>query len=84
MDFNLEEIIENLEKTRINLENETNYAVIWLSESIDFLNNDDLNMAMWSFEKYLEVLNHIDVELHKRNGQYLMEKLQALRKQTEG
>lgn len=78
MDLALEEIIEKLERTRSSLENETNYAVIWLGETIDFLQNDDLKMASWSYSKYLEVLNTIDIDLHQRNGKSLQGKLQAL------
>jgi len=82
MDLSLEEIIEKLEKTRMSLENETNYAVIWLGETIDFLQNDDLNMAMWSYGKYLEVLNSIDLDLHKKNGHILYGSLQQLKDQS--
>ncbi len=78
MDLNLEELIEKLDSTRISLENESNYAVIWLSETLDFLNNNDLAMAQWSFGKYLAVLNNIDIELYKKTGAILKEKLQQL------
>jgi hypothetical protein len=76
LDLQIEEIIEKLEKTRRSLENDTNYAVMWLGETIDFLNNDDVNMAVWSFSKYLEVLNSIDFDLHKDTGKTLFAKLQ--------
>jgi hypothetical protein len=59
VDPNLEELLEKLDCTRVSLENESNYAVLWLSETIDFLNNNDLAMAQWSFKntwKYLIIL----------------------------
>lgn len=68
MDNNIEDIIEKLENIKRSLENETNYAVMWLGETIDFLNNDDLNMAMWSYSKYLEVLQSIDIDFIKNRG----------------
>lgn len=83
MNHTLDDIIEKLENTKRSLENETNYAVIWLGETIDFLNNDDINMALWSYGKYLEVLNNIDMDLFKKTGQIINEKLQELKK-TEG
>jgi len=81
MHLDLEEIIEQLEKTRTSLENQTNYAVMWLGETIDFLQNDDLNMAMWSYSKYLEVLNTINMDVHQQNGKNLQEKLQVLKQE---
>lgn len=78
MAFDLEYLIENLDQTRMNLENEANYAVMWLSECIDFLTNDNPEMALWSYRKYLEVLNQIDMDSHKQNGQLLLAKLQEL------
>jgi hypothetical protein len=78
VDPNLEELLEKLDCTRVSLENESNYAVLWLSETIDFLNNNDLAMAQWSFKKYLEVLNNIDIELYKKTGAILKEKLRQL------
>lgn len=84
MEDQLEEIIEKLDSLKVSLENETNYAVIWLGETLDFLNNNDLNMAIWSYEKYLEVLNHIDMDLYKKTGKIVQEKLQTLMNPTEG
>lgn len=84
MEDQLEEIIEKLDSLKVSLENETNYAVIWLGETLDFLNNNDLNMAIWSYGKYLEVLNHIDMDLYKKTGKIVQEKLQALMNPTEG
>lgn len=78
MEYNIEEILEKLDSTRVSLENQTNYAVIWLAETIDFLNNGDVRMAMWSYGKYLEVLNSIDLDLYKQTGQILREKLQSI------
>ncbi|HHV64938.1 MAG TPA: hypothetical protein GXX46_07695 [Peptococcaceae bacterium] len=78
MNLNLEELIEKLDSTRVSLENEINYAVMWLSETIDFLNNNNLAMAKWAFEKYLEVLNDIDIDLFKKTGAILKERLQQL------
>lgn len=78
MEYNIEEILEKLDSTRVSLENQTNYAVIWLAETIDFLNNGDVQMAMWSYGKYLEVLNSIDLDLYKQTGQILREKLQSI------
>jgi hypothetical protein len=78
VDLHIENIIEKMERTRTNLENETNYAVIWLGETIDFLQNDDLNMAKWAYSKYLEVLNNIDMDSHKKTGNDLYQKLQQL------
>lgn len=68
MDNNIEDIIEKLENIKRSLENETNYAVMWLGETIDFLNNDDLNMAVWSYSKYLEVFQRIDIDFIKNSG----------------
>ena len=79
----MDELIEQLENTKRSLENETNYAVMWLGETIDFMNNDDVNMALWSYGKYLEVLNTIDIDLFKKTGQLLHEKLISM-KETEG
>lgn len=81
MKDNLEKLLEELDNTKVSFENQTNYAVSWLSETLDFLNNDDLAMAMWSYGKYLEVLNNIDIDLYKKTGKILREKLQALMEQ---
>ena len=84
MDHQLEGVIEKLDKIKTSLENETNYAVIWLGETLDFLNNEDIAMALWSYGKYLEVLNNIDMDLYKSSGKLLHEKLQALMAKQEG
>lgn len=84
MDYNLEDILEKLDSIRISLENQTNYAVIWLAETIDFLNNNDVAMALWSYGKYLDVLNDIDIDLFKQTGKILQEKLQEIQQQSNG
>ncbi len=76
--INLEQFIEAMEKQKTNLENDTSYAVLWLGECIDFLHNDDLQMAMWAYGQYLKVLERIDIESYKKNGQLLNERLQEM------
>lgn len=74
----LDQFIEAMEKQKTNLENDTSYAVLWLGECIDFLNNDDLQMAMWAYGQYLKVLERIDIQSYKTTGLILNERLQKM------
>lgn len=74
----LDLFIEAMEKQKTNLENDTSYAVMWLGECIDFLHNDDLQMAMWSYGQYLKVLERIDLQSYKKTGQILNERLEKM------
>ncbi|MGI6451027.1 MAG: hypothetical protein ACOX3R_12390 [Desulfitobacteriia bacterium] len=78
MDPNLEELLEKLDCTRVSLENESNYAVLWLSETIDFLNNNDLAMAQWSFKNTWKYLIILILSSIKKTGAILKEKLRQL------
>ena len=74
----LNQLLETMEKMKLNLENDTNYAVIWLGECIDFLQNDDLQMASWAYGQYLKVLERIDMESYKKAGEILQSRLKML------
>ena len=78
MNNNLDELIEEMEKEKTSLENDTNYAVMWLGECIDFLHNDDLQMAMWAYGQYLKVLERVDIQSYKKKGQSLNERLEKM------
>jgi len=78
MNYDLDYIIESLENLKQSLENDTNYAVYWLSETLDFLSNEDYKMALWSFEKYLQVLKTINLAKIQQNSELLREKLVSM------
>ncbi|KUO64113.1 MAG: hypothetical protein APF84_08370 [Gracilibacter sp. BRH_c7a] len=74
----LDQFIETMDTLKTKLENDTNYAVLWLGECMDFLNNNDLQMAMWAHGQYLKVLERIDIQSYQRNGQILNDQLQKM------
>ncbi|NLP44657.1 MAG: hypothetical protein GX351_08520 [Peptococcaceae bacterium] len=80
MSYNLDSIIEGLEHLKQNLESDTNYAVYWLSETIDFLNNEDFMMALWSFDNYQKALNAINTSKIQQSSELLREKLAQIMK----
>ena len=75
---NLDQLIDVMEKLKMSLENDTNYAVIWLGECIDFLQNGDLQMAVWAYGQYLNVMERVDLESYKKTGEILQQQLQKL------
>jgi len=83
MDVNnseMEGLIENIESIKMNLENNINFAVMWLSETLDFLNNGDTKMALWSYSQYMKVLDKVDLDLYKKSGKTLYQKIEELAK----
>jgi len=80
MNNDLDRIIESLENLKQSLENDTNYAVYWLSETIDFLSNEDYLMALWSFDKYQQVLKSINFAKIQQSSELLREKLAQIEK----
>lgn len=76
----INELIENLEAIKTNLENSVSHAMMWLSETLDFLSNDDAQMALWSYSQYMKVLDKIDIDLYKKSGEILYQRMEAIAK----
>lgn len=79
MEHSCDEIIEQLDSIRVSLENQTNYAVIWLAETIDFLTNRNLEMGAWAYTKYLEALNSIDMDTYSKVSKVLQKRLLVIK-----
>lgn len=79
MNMQREELIEKLDQMKTSLENDTNYAVLWLGETLDFLNNGDLNMGLWAYSKYLEVFQRMDMDRWRQVSQQIQAQLEELR-----
>lgn len=83
LEENLEQLTGNLETIKMSLENEIQFATMWLGEAIDFLNNRDINMALWAYSQFVKLLDKINIELYRQTGKVLHERLLEIKSAME-